>query len=162
MFCGAFINAAKYNLFRGNIKVAGLPLQLVKYYYAHLTFPIIAIRVPREERRAVPLESVITPEPLGSWNISQQLRHRRYGTGRLSRYFHTSASDDYTCTFNCNFTGSPFGTLYCLAVVICGHMSVSWRAVRMRKKVLSRSYSEATMPIRVGSFSCLLLCRETL
>lgn len=38
-------------------------LQLVKYYYAHLTFPIIAVRVPREERRgAVPLESVITLE----------------------------------------------------------------------------------------------------
>jgi len=104
-------------------------LQLVKYYYAHLTFPIIAIRVSREERHAVPLESIITSEPHGGWNISQQLRRRRYGTGRLSRYFHTSASDDYTCTFNCNFTGSPFGTLYCLAVVICGHTSVFWCAV---------------------------------
>lgn len=64
LFHGKFINTNKYNLFRENKSCKSL-LQLVKYYYAHLTFPIIAVCVPREERRgAVPLESVITLESL--------------------------------------------------------------------------------------------------
>jgi len=92
--------------------------------------------------------------PLGGWNISQQLRRQRYGTGRLSRYFHTSASDDYTYTFNCNFTSSPFSTLYCLAVVICS--ICPFPSTRVSEQVLGQSYSEAMMPIQVGSFSCLL------
>jgi len=63
-FHGEFVNTDKYNLFCENKSCKSL-LQLVKYYYAHLTFPIIAVRVPREERRgAVHLESVITLESL--------------------------------------------------------------------------------------------------
>lgn len=61
---GKFINTDKYNLKLEKNQNCKSLLQLVKYYYyAHLTFPIIAVCVPREERRgAVPLESVITLE----------------------------------------------------------------------------------------------------
>lgn len=85
---------------------------------------------------AVPPESVITREPPVIAEIFRSsCAAGDTGPDDFPRYFHTfRVADGYTCTFNCNFTGTPFGTLYCLAVVICGRTSVFLACARAERR----------------------------